>query len=374
MTEVVDHRLPIKARPAGELGRRLDARVEISPYQRRRPHIFGPVKDEILNQRRWYETMPETNTPEGGVYVFDNAVISGGLVFGSDWSLVRESLINRQHEDAFVGLTRREGDDFLLEPSYFERRDLTFERCALISQHWDPNYGHWLIEGLPRMAPLLAVTALDGLTLLLTNTSAQMMTVYRDSLKWFGVKPEQLRFVGTEIIGARQLIYPAPLTIQPWIKSPGIVDTLEQLARRVTASFGATGPKKILIRRAPKSRRQLLNQDEVRAFFLARGYVEVAPDELSFDQQVAVFGNATHVVGVLGAECANIAFSPRGARFLGFAPEAMQDDFFWDLASHKDGEYFCLHGAPSDPGEGMNASFTVDPGLLKQAFAAFESA
>jgi hypothetical protein len=78
------------------------------------------------------------------------------------------------------------------------------------------------------------------------------------------------------------------------------------------------------------------------------------------------------VVGVLGAECANFAFSPQGIRFLGFAPEAMQDDFFWDLASHKNGEYFCVHGAARDPGEGMNASFSIDPNLLKEAFAVFE--
>jgi len=374
LTEVIAHRVPIKARPAHELARRLDEPSALAPYRRRRPNIFGPVAEALVNQRRWYEVTAESHTPEGGVYLFENAVTCEGLLFAADWSLTRESLINRQHENAFVGLTRGAGDDFLLDPTRFERRDLTFERCALIRQQWDPNYGHWIVEGLPRMAPLLAAAALDGVVFLVTNTSAAMMKVYRDSLKWFGVKPEQLRFVGSEIIAARQLIYPAPLTIQPWVKSPRIAATLEQLSQRVAATFTGVAPKKIFIRRAPGSRRQLLNQDEVRDFFLERGYVEVAPYELTFDQQVAVFHGATHVVGVLGAECTNFAFSPPGVRFLGFAPEAMQDDFFWDLASHKGSEYFCVHGAPKDPADGMNASFSVDLSLLREAFAAFEGA
>jgi capsular polysaccharide biosynthesis protein len=104
-----------------------------------------------------------------------------------------------------------------------------------------------------------------------------------------------------------------------------------------------------------------------------RGYRNVLPAQMSFEEQVCAFSQATHVVGVLGAECANFAFSPRGIRFLGLAPNLMQDDFFWDLASLKGGAYTCLHGPAADRALGMNAPFDIDIALLGTLFAEFEA-
>ena len=298
--------------------------------------------------------------------LIDNAVTCGGLVFSSDWRLAKESLINRNQEDEFLGITRRGKDELAFDPGFYTRRDVRLDRCVLLKQHWDPNYGHWLIEGLPRIAPAVAAADCDDFAVIVTNTNRQMMQVYADSLKWFGIRPQQLRFMHNEIVEAGQLIYPTPLTVQPWIKAPAIVAILEGLADRVGAAHPGPAPKKIFINRAPSSRRQLTNADEVRAFFLDRGYTQVTPHQLTFDQQVAAFREATHVAGVLGAECVNFVFSPRGVNFLGLAPQAMQDDFFWDLASLKGGDYFCVHGAPVDPSDGMNAAFAVEPGLLRE--------
>ena len=80
------------------------------------------------------------------------------------------------------------------------------------------------------------------------------------------------------------------------------------------------------------------------------------------------------MAGVLGAECANLAFSPAGVRFFGFAPSGMMDDFFYDLVSHKDGQYTCLHGAAAPGEEGMNAAFSVDMEMFAGMLEAFEGA
>jgi hypothetical protein len=51
----------------------------------------------------------------------------------------------------------------------------------------------------------------------------------------------------------------------------------------------------------------------------------------------------------------------------------MQDDFFYDLISHKQGQYFCLHGRSEDPAAGMNSPFTIDLGEFDSMLKEFEA-
>ena len=47
----------------------------------------------------------------------------------------------------------------------------------------------------------------------------------------------------------------------------------------------------------------------------------------------------------------------------------MGDDFFWDLISHKKGQYFSLHGKASAPERGMHSDFVIDLDDLKRVLA-----
>jgi capsular polysaccharide biosynthesis protein len=148
--------------------------------------------------------------------------------------------------------------------------------------------------------------------------------------------------------------------VQPWLKAPCAIRMLERLAASLRTSISPRGPQRLFVRRPQAGHRALRNQDEIGALLSACGYATVTPGEMNFTQQVLAFADATHIVGTLGAECANLAFAPPGARCFGLAPSDMLDDFFWDLISHKDGAYFALHGPPEHPADGMNAAFTVD--------------
>ncbi len=85
---------------------------------------------------------------------------------------------------------------------------------------------------------------------------------------------------------------------------------------------------------------------------------------MTFEEQVITFSAAQWVVGTIGAECTNCAFAPPGVRLLGLAPATLNDDFFWDLVSHKGGAYLSLHGVAET--ENMNADFFVDLALLHE--------
>jgi capsular polysaccharide biosynthesis protein len=344
-------------------------------YERAQPKIYGNVPGWIADIRKKVELARQVTTPDGDVYMFHNATTCDAIVFTKDWELVKESLLNRTQEKQFAHLTWCDKDVYKIDAVGYCKVNLDLHRCAILKQTWDHNYGHWLIEGLPRIAPLMQCVDLSNVTILLSNAGKAMRHVYIDSLKWFGIRENKLAFVNSEIVYAKTLFYPTPITNQPWIKAPLAVAVLENLGQRIrAASDSRHAPLKILINRPTESRRPLQNFAAVREFFLTRGYVEVMPSYMSFDEQVLAFSNCTHAVGILGAECTNIAFSPRGIRFLGLAPDLMQDDFFWDLVSHKRGVYSCLHGSSNNPNLDMNSPFEIDLKELETVFSEFESA
>lgn len=362
------------AKPAADIAERAALAPGARTYSRVPPRIFGPLDEALAGQRRWMESQGEVTAPEAAVYLLPEARIFGSMVFAKDGTLVKESLLNRGHENEFHGIRRRGVDGFQFMSPLPEENPIHVKKAVMLQQNWDTNYGHWLIEGLPRVAAVLGLPDIADAVFLVSSTSREMAHVFADSLAFFGIRHQQLMFIGDQVVNADQLYYPAPLTVQPWIKSPLVVEVLENLSRRVTESKDTSDfPKKIFISRPGSSRRPLRNQSTIRNFFVNRGYRNVLPAQMSFEEQVCAFSQATHVAGVLGAECANFAFSPRGIRFLGLAPNLMQDDFFWDLASLKGGAYTCLHGPAADPALGMNAPFDIDIELLAARFVEFEA-
>jgi capsular polysaccharide biosynthesis protein len=362
------------AKPAAEIAERVALAPGARSYSRMPPRIFGPLDEALAGQRQWMERQGEVTAPEAAVYLLPEAKIFCNLVFATDGTLVKESLLNRGHETEFCGIERQGVDGFRFMTPLPEENRIHVKKAVMLQQHWDTNYGHWLIEGLPRVSAVLGLPDISDAVFLVSSTSKEMAHVFADSLAFFGIRHQQLMFIGDQVVNADQLYYPAPLTVQPWIKSPLVVEVLENLSRHVTQSKDPNDfPKKIFISRPGAGRRPLRNRSALRDFFVTRGYSNVLPARMSFEEQVCAFSQATHVAGVLGAECANFVFSPRGIRFLGLAPDRMQDDFFWDLASLKGGAYTCLHGPAADPALGMNAPFDIDIELLDAVFGEFEA-
>ena len=59
-----------------------------------------------------------------------------------------------------------------------------------------------------------------------------------------------------------------------------------------------------------------------------------------------------------------LCFCTAGGSDSWLAPATLNDDFFWDLVSHKGGAYLSLHGVAET--ENMNADFFVDLALLHE--------
>lgn len=343
-------------------------------YRRCVPQIEGPRSAWMVGDV-WQHFYQEVEPPPAQVVLLRDATVRGpGVITLPGDIVVAESLINSGTLPGVAGLRRVTADRLIAEPGFAEG----VTGCGphvLLKQLWDANYGHWLIEGLPRVALLdglipadsrFIVSSLDGMG----AASAPMRAVMAHSLGWHGVRPEQIVVTGWDPVTYSELVYPLPLTVQPWVKAPCVVRMLEALGARIVAS-SARGAERLFVRRPDGGHRRLCNEEAVASVLAQRGYVTVMPGAMEFADQVCAFSGARRVVATLGAECANLAFAPSGVRLFGLAPAAMQDDFFYDLVSHKGGEYFCLHGQAASPSD-MNAAFSVDLGLFQAMLDRFE--
>jgi hypothetical protein len=109
---------------------------------------------------------------------------------------------------------------------------------------------------------------------------------------------------------------------------------------------------KIYLRRGRGLRRPLRNDAELEAQMKTLGYDAIDPASLSFDEQIALFGNARCVVGSHGSGFFNIAFrrgAPLGLVEL-FPPGYISTAFF-TISQLLGYDYMLAYGTPAGAGE-----------------------
>jgi capsular polysaccharide biosynthesis protein len=333
-------------------------------YLRIPPRLFDMPGPLAAKMHAVLERGPAKPPPARAARLSNCLVLEDGVVVTADGSVIRESLINQHAAHRFAGLYRPELEaPFAVVEAPPRPTALPATGThVLLKQRWDSNYGHWLIESLPRMAMMREMADPAACRFLVRQpVSTQMRQICLDSLALFGIAAGQVDFVGNEALAISDLIYPAPLTVQPWIKAPLAIRTLEALVGLVQGSAPA-GPQRIYVsrNRYQNSRRRLLNEGELLRLLLGRGYRLVEPETLSLGEQTATFAAAGAVIGNLGAALSNLVFSPPGVRVFGLSNGRMMDNFFYDIICHKRGEYWSLHGQAAEAGRGMQSDFTID--------------
>jgi len=187
-----------------------------------------------------------------------------------------------------------------------------------IATAWGTNYAHWLMDSLPR-----AVMMADFPAALVSGMQAG---------------PFQLR--GLEMMGA-----PAPMTPGAELLrfrelhflscGPSGVphpEALRQVRERLLAAAGAEDQPaslRIYLSRE-KTRRRIVNGDEITEILRDWGFQEVFAEELDFAAQVRLFSQASAVFGAHGAGTMNGLFQPAGSVLIeAFNPAV------WDHAAHR---------------------------------------
>jgi capsular polysaccharide biosynthesis protein len=243
---------------------------------------------------------------------------------------------------------------------------VTFERPALLLiKHGFANYGHWLVEILPRLKLALEFLPEDTI-IAVGHSEGQMRKVTLDTLKVLGIAPERVRIV-EGLSRFRKLYYVSPLTRHSEYISPYVV---RFLAETYKPKSSGRKSRHLYVSRSDAQFRRLLNEYEVLDYLRPLGFEVIHPGQMSFEAQVRCFSEAELVVGVAGAAMTNIVFAPSGIPVIILHPSTMKDPFFWELAGLNKQRYHEVNSPEFGQLGSLYADFILSLDDLRAAFDA----
>jgi capsular polysaccharide biosynthesis protein len=277
----------------------------------------------------------------------DVYVAKEGLVFSKDLELVEASVTQHSERDwewsrAAIRAAIADGSMPRIEGT-----------CVLCKKRGAANYGHWLMEMLPKA--LYAHLHLTRPRCIVARQKGQLRSVMHEGLRRFGYAADRVVELGDDPAFVERLILVDGLTRHGGYMSPLAVSAIDLLGFDITP-----GPdRKLYVTREPAGHRRFTDPAAVAARAEAAGYRVFNPGLATLHEQIAAFAGAQVIVGVMGAALTNIVFAPPGAQVVNLAPASMPDTFFWFIVGLRSLRYREVRCALEGPVRG-NAPYDRD--------------
>lgn len=297
-------------------------------FSNKKPTIFHDHLIPLGARRAMSEGWDSIHIPGRNIRIIElNDVIVGaqGLVLDSQFRVIKETIT--QHSNAEI-------EDFIKRAQESSIIEYVQGKFLNLRKRGEQNYGHWLIECLPKFDYL---QQLDGeVGILAPNLNNQMNLVVDASLKASGASPDMviLKMERKEIRRFKSLTIVDGLTHHGTYMAPQVVHFNE----RLRAGVKGAGMQKVLLLR-DSTTRCISNIEHLTSALKKLGFSAVNPGQLDWDGQIAALKDANSIIGVMGAEMTNIVYANEGANILNIAPASMPDTFFHFLSVHKNQTY-----------------------------------
>lgn len=178
------------------------------------------------------------------------------------------------------------------------------------------NYGHFLIDCMAALAALERC----GLTERFTLITPALNDWQRETLRLFLGEPRaaRVREITAPVIHIDDAVFASAM--DHFLHAPN--RPLDVVRARMLAAIDEppTGVSRLYVNRLSDTKRPLVNELELEAALVARGFVSVAPETLSLSRQIALFRDADVIVGPTGAALANVLFCKPGAQVFELQP------------------------------------------------------
>jgi hypothetical protein len=278
------------------------------------------------------------------VRLFDVYLTGEGLLFDRDKNVISESVT--QYEPAAIADAERRVLE-AVEPR------TEWGSCVLLRKRGDSNYGHWMIELLPKLWVAEDRCNIDDCVI--PKRSGAMEAVMKTALRLSSSGSHGLiEHSDDEVIFFKQLIFVEGLTAHGVYMSPLVFSKTDKLVT------GEVECRRIFVSRRGAAR-DLANEDEVIASLKGVGFEVIHPGGMSLEEQARAFAGASHVVGVMGAGLTNIMFCAPGAKVINLAPATFPDTFFYLIAQNRKLDYTEIRGANLSEGPGWDQPFLISP-------------
>lgn len=294
-----------------------------------------------------------------GLARFSEATVVGdGYLFTSDGTLISDSIPGGPH--APWPANQRAAQEQFDRSRATSSPAISSERPALLlRQIGAGNYGHWLMDALPRfIAAQRALPDLDEVWVHPRNLDLARQTIQMIAPA-VAVKPltDRVRFA--------QLWWPSLCSDPPAVHSPASVPDLRRAftgRARTSAS-----PRRLFVVRDDVGNRRLTNDEAVWTMLERRGFTRINCGSMSISEQIDTFIGADVIVGLLGASLTNALFSHNLKRFIVLCPSTMPALFYWDLAHHLSVDVDLIFGRVIDTHNPTGSDFELPIDMLEQA-------
>lgn len=231
-------------------------------------------------------------------------------------------------------------------------------RLGVLASRGDGNYYHFLVDALARLGVMEQCPQLAPPDRWYVPAGARFQ---RDLLAMVGLRPEQ--WVDADEVPhvrAECLVVPgqpsATVLNPPWV--------VEFLRSRLLPAVDVTGPRTpiYLTRGNQPNNRRVVNEEQVLALLVERGFTAVDPAALSVAEQIRACATASVIVGAHGAGLANIMFAGPGAAVVELFPAGdALPDCYWTLSRNvPDLAYRYLAGVGGPSRRDYNRALVTD--------------
>jgi len=291
-------------------------------------------------------------------------VCAEGLVFDEGFRLYRSTIAEHPPEyiDRAVRQLREHG-----ARGAIQTHTGPVLLCKKIGSY---NFGHWLIEMLPRALLARQHLKIAEMRFLVHAMEGVMQGVVRDTFTLAGIDRSAVIATPNDPHFFEELYVLDGLAEHGIYMSPLSIEALQQFAAPVRTSPA----ERIFITRQSARWRRFSNEDELTELAMRAGYSLVDPGAMSLPQQIMIFKGARQIAGISGAGLTNAAFSPPGGKLRVFMPRSMPDTFFWficQIRKHSYAEQRCHEiGDPPLDG-GMRWTWNCDIEIAPDKFRRF---
>ncbi|MDQ3206217.1 MAG: glycosyltransferase family 61 protein, partial [Pseudomonadota bacterium] len=194
---------------------------------------------------------------------------------------------SRFHEFGNVALVEDYGEDAVVFRAPSDHLHVQGD-CALVTQKGDDVWGHWLVDILPRIR--MVRDLLPDVTIVLADAlgcSRDLLRHARIDMRKVVVYDPVMTVLTTD-----RLFFPSFLRFANGFSpyAAAIFTPLRRAAERPTRKLYIT-------RSATAAGSSIDNHAEIERLFLGRGFEVVSPQSMPLSEQVATFGQASHIAG-----------------------------------------------------------------------------
>lgn len=287
---------------------------------------------------------------------FDVFIAKEGLVFDMQANLIAETRTYHSDDEISEGAEK-------VRQAIASGSAETFKKFILAKSRGATNYGHFVLEMLPRAWLARKCLHVDDWPILIHRASPELVRVTSQALNAIGVGDTKIFASDENPIFVKHVIVADGLTNHSEYLSPFVMQCLDE----ISASIDSARDKKIYASRGQNPTRDFLDEPVIAQKLADAGFTNIFSGTLDFQSQIEIFKSAECVTGVMGASLANIAFCNPGTPVFCFMPSSASEVLFWMIAQARRLNYYEIRCAETGPQIGplpWDRLIRIDPDQL----------